>query len=322
MTTPDPEVTLAGTLTRPRTDEPVTAVVLISGSGPQDRDESLMGHRPFLVLADHLTRRGLAVLRLDDRGFGESTGSFASATTADFADDATAAVAYLRRRSDIGRIGLIGHSEGGLVAPIVANGSEKVDFVVLMAGPGVTGEEIIHLQSRLIILASGGTEEAAEKTHKTQQALFLAMKEEDDTTKLQERLRRILSERAEAADADPSSTRAAIETQVAQFSTPWYRYFLTYDPVPALRGLDCPVLAINGEKDLQVPPKENLEAIRAALESGGNSDFELVELEGLNHLFQSAETGAPSEYGRIEETFSPRALGVIGDWILERFPDG
>ena len=294
VTTPDPEVTLAGTLTRPAGDEPVTTVLLITGSGPQDRDESLMGHQPFLILADHLTRLGLAVLRLDDRGFGESTGNFATATSADFADDAAAAVAYLSQRSDVGNIGLIGHSEGGLIAPIVANRSADVDFVVLMAGPGLTGAEIIYLQSRLIILAGGGTEEEAEKTRKAQEALFAAMREEDDTTKLKERLRRILSERAADSDADETSALAAIDTQVAQFASPWYRYFVAYDPIPALRKLECPVLAIIGEKDLQVPPEENLEAIRTALEAGENPDFDLLELEGLNHLFQTAETGAPN----------------------------
>ena len=281
----------------------------------------MLGHQPFLILADYLTRLGLAVLRLDDRGFGESTGNFATATTADFADDTMAAVAYLHQRSDIGRIGLIGHSEGGLVAPIVANGSADVDFVVLMAGPGLTGEEIIYLQSRLIILAAGGTEEAAEKARGLQEALFTAMKEEDDLTELKAKLHRILSDRAAESDPDEASTAGEIDTQVAQFSAPWYRYFITYDPAPALRELDCPLLAINGEKDLQVPMKENFVAIQAALQAGGNPDFELVELKGLNHLFKTAETGAPNEYGKIEETLSPRALDVIGNWILERFGD-
>ncbi len=316
VATPDPEVTLAGTLTRLPGDEPVTSVVLITGSGPQDRDESIMGHQPFLVLADHLTRQGLAVLRLDDRGVGESTGNFTAATTLDFADDITAAVAYLRQRSDTGRIGLIGHSEGGLVAPIVANGSADVDFVVLLAGPGLPGEEILYRQSRLIIQAGGGSQEDADKNHQLQKAMFDAIKEEGDTTKLQEKLRNIL---ADTAGTDDTDAKAAIEAQVAQLSTSWFKTFLTYDPVPALRKLDCPVLAVNGEKDTQVPPKENLAAIRAALQAGKNSDFQLVELEGLNHLFQTAETGAPSEYGKIDETLSPRALNVVSSWILERF---
>ena len=189
-----PGVTLAGTLTLPPVDAPSPAVILISGSGPQDRDESLLGHRPFLVLADHLTRHGVAALRLDDRGVGESTGTFATATTSDFADDVLAAVEFLEQRADIGPIGLIGHSEGGLVAPMVANRSPEVDFVVLMAGPGLTGEEILYRQGILIMKANGASDEAAEANRKTQAALFAVLKQEDDVEVAREKLRAILLE--------------------------------------------------------------------------------------------------------------------------------
>ena len=317
-----PGVTLAGTLTLPSADAPSPAVVLISGSGPQDRDETLLGHRPFLVLADHLTRHGVAVLRLDDRGVGESTGDFAAATTSDFADDVLAAVEFLDRRPDIGPIGLIGHSEGGLVAPIVANRSSKASFVVLMAGPGLTGEEILYRQSVLIIKANGGSDEMAEANRKAQAALFAVLKEEDDVEVARARLRDILLE--SLAQATTGSTDENLELQVqaqlAQLTQPWFRYFLTYDPLPALRELACPVLAINGEKDTQVPSQENLEAIRQALTEGRNADFEIVELPGLNHLLQTADTGSPLEYASIEETTSPRALQTMTDWILARFP--
>ncbi|MCH7749980.1 MAG: alpha/beta fold hydrolase [Acidobacteria bacterium] len=310
-------VTLAGSLTLPDADAPAPVVVLITGSGPQDRDEALMGHRLFLVLADHLTRHGVAVLRLDDRGVGESTGSFATATSVDFADDVVSAVEFLDRRSDVGPIGLIGHSEGGLVAPIVANRSTAVRFVVLMAGPGLTGEEILYRQSDLIIKASGGTDEAAAANRAAQAAMFAAVKEENDPGVLRTRIREALE--PALADVPENARDAQIQAQLAQVTSPWFRYFLTYDPLPALRALVQPVLAINGEKDTQVSPKENLEAIRLALSEGGNDDVEIVELAGLNHLFQTAETGSPNEYATIEETISPRALQTMTDWILARF---
>ena len=310
-------VTLAGTLTLPDTEAPAPVVVLISGSGPQDRDEALAGHRPFLVLADHLTRHGVAVLRLDDRGVGESTGSFATATSVDFADDVVAAVEFLDRRPDVGPIGLIGHSEGGIVAPMVANRSTAVRFVVLMAGPGLVGEEILYRQSDLIITASGGSDEAAAANRRAQATLFAVIKAEDDPVVLRTRLRETLEEAMAAVP--PDAREVQIQAQLTQLTSPWFRYFLTYDPAPALRELDCPVLAIIGEKDLQVPPRANLEAIRHAFTVSGNEDVEVVELAGLNHLFQTAETGAPTEYSQIEETMSPRALDTMTGWILDRF---
>ena len=269
-----------------------------------------MGHRPFFVLADHLTRHGVAVLRLDDRGVGESTGSFATATSLDFTDDVVSAVEFLDQRSDVGPIGLIGHSEGGLVAPMVANRSSAVRFVVLMAGPGLTGEEILYRQSDLIIKANGGTDEAAATNRAGQAAMFAAVKEEDDPAVLLARFREALEPML--AGVPEEAREAQIRAQLAQVNSPWFRYFLTYDPVPALRALHQPVLAINGEKDTQVPPRDNLEAIRLALSAGGNDDVQLVKLEGLNHLFQTAE------YATIEETMSPLALRTMTDWILAR----
>ena len=315
---PEPSVTLAGTLTLPRGDGPHPTVILITGSGPQNRDEELLGHKPFLVLADHLTRRGIAVLRMDDRGIGESTGSFAEATTHDFADDIESAVGFLRQRQDIGTIGLIGHSEGGLVAPMVANRTSEVGFVLLMAGPGLTGEEILYLQSTAIIKANGGNDEAAAANNATQRTLFTILKEESDPQVAKERMAASLAESLAAAGVPEESRETQIQIQLAQIATPWFKYFLTYDPLPALRRLECPLLAVVGEKDTQVPPAENLAAIRTALEEGGNADYELVELAGLNHLFQTAETGSPNEYATIEETIAPLALETMSDWILKQ----
>ncbi len=319
---------LAGTLTLPRNGGPHPAVVLISGSGPQDRDETVMGHRPFLVLADHLTRQGIAVLRFDDRGVGGSTGDFATATSEDFATDALAGVTYLKSRSDIDgeKIGLIGHSEGGLVAPMVAVQSDDVAFIVLMAGPAVTGEEIILEQSVLISRAAGRSEADIQDDLATNREVFQIVKEEADLVVAAGRLKDLLT--AHAAELSPEEREQAgiteenldtqIQAQIQQANTPWVRFFLTYDPAPTLAKVRVPVLAINGEFDLQVPPNQNLPLMRQILEDSGNLDYTVEELPGLNHLFQTAVTGAPSEYVRIEETISPVALELMSQWILER----
>jgi len=319
-------VTLAGTLTKPRTGGPFPAVVLISGSGPQDRDEALLGHKPFLVLADYLTRQGLVVLRFDDRGVGASTGTFATATSEDFAGDVLAAVAYLKGRPDVdpAGIGLAGHSEGGLIAPMAAVRSADVAYLVLMAGPGLSGEEILYRQAALIARASGTSEEAIDQNRARQQRLFEVLKTEPDRASAAAQLRTILMESMAAMSDEEkralgltgSDVETVIERQVEQINAPWFRFFLTYDPAPTLRKVTCPVLAVNGDKDLQVPSQANLEAIDAALRDGGNTAVTTMALEGLNHLFQTAATGAPSEYATIEETFSPEALAVIGDWIV------
>lgn len=316
-------VKLAGTLTIPGQEGPFPAVLLISGSGPQDRDETLLGHRPFLVLADYLTRRGIAVLRVDDRGVGKSTGDFAQATSEDFASDVLAGVEYLKSRKEIDpkKIGLIGHSEGGIIAPMVAVQSSDVAFIILMAGTGLTGEEILYLQAALIARAEGASDEAIAKNRSLQEQLFTVLKEEPDDAVAEKRLRTIyedtLSE-AELSEKEKEIAEAAAEAEIQRILSPWFRYFLTYDPRPTLMKVKCPVLAINGEKDLQIPPKENLPAIEEALKLGGNNNYTIKELSGLNHLFQTAQTGSPSEYASIEETISPTALKIISDWILEQ----
>ncbi|HEX7287947.1 MAG TPA: alpha/beta fold hydrolase [Candidatus Angelobacter sp.] len=306
-------VTLAATLTLPQGTGPFPAVLLITGSGAQDRNEEVFGHRPFLVLADYLTRHGFAVLRADDRGFAKSTGNFASATTADFATDAEAGIVFLKSRPEINprKIGLVGHSEGGLIAPMVAARNPDVAFVVMMAGPGVPGDQIIPEQTRLITEAGGGTHEAAEKAT-TQQRELLALVRQDkggDNAALEKKLREKLG--AEVTEGQAGAT-------LQRLNSPWMRYFLAYDPAPALRKIKCPVLVINGEKDLQVPPAQNLPAIRKALEEGGNKHFEVVEMPGLNHLFQTAKTGSPNEYAQIEETVAPAALEKIAAWLAKQ----
>ncbi len=324
---PDGGHTLAGTFTRPGEGGPFPAVVLITGSGPQNRDEALMGHRPFLVLSDHLTRRGIAVLRFDDRGVGESTGDFAAATSRDFASDALAGVAYLKTRDDVdpGAIGLAGHSEGALVAPIAATQSGDVGYIVLMAGPGVNGERILYAQGALIARAGGATEEQIARSRAQQETVYDILKSEPDPARAAEALTETVraafdamtdAERTQAGVADSAAFDQVVAAQVQQVNTPWFRYFLTYDPAPVIEQVTVPVLAINGEKDLQVPYEENLREIEAALQRGGNTNYEIHALPDLNHLFQHAETGAPSEYAGIDETWSVESMELIAEWIL------
>lgn len=304
-------VTLAATLTIPQGKGPFPGVVLITGSGPQDRDETLLGHKPFLVLSDYLTRHGIAVLRADDRGFGKSTGVFAKATTADFATDTEAGVAYLKTRSEIDphKIGLIGHSEGGVIAPMVAARNKDVAFIVMMAGTGVPGDQVIVAQGEAINIANGMKPEDAAKNAATQRDIIHLIETEKDQTVLEKDIReRMAGQQAEAQ----------IGMEIRQFTSVWFRYFLTYDPATALRKVTCPALAINGSLDRQVLPNQNLPAIRKALEEAGNKHFEIDQLPGLNHLFQTAKTGSPTEYAQIEETMSPVALEKITGWILKQ----
>ena len=316
--------TMAGTFTRPASGGPFPSVVLISGSGPQDRDEALMGHRPFLVLADHLTRRGIAVLRYDDRGVGKSTGNFGTATSQDFASDALAAVAYLTGRDDVDpdAIGLAGHSEGGIVAPMAAVASPDISYIVLMAGQGVNGERILYAQAALIARAAGAPEQAIAQNRERQRAIFEVLKTEADPGRAGEAIATIIRAGLDNANAQGGATDnpaldQAVAAQVQQVNNPWFRYFLTYEPAPMLERVTVPVLAINGEKDLQVPHEENLREIEAALRRGGNTRYEMHALPGLNHLFQHAQTGAPGEYQSIEETWSVEAMELIADWILK-----
>lgn len=311
------KLTLAGTLTLPKTEGPHPAVILISGSGPQNRDEEVFGHRPFLVLADHLTRHGIAVLRYDDRGIGKSTGSFNSATSKDFARDAGSAVAYLAGRKDIdsGSIGLIGHSEGALIAPMVATQSSDVAFIVMLAGTGTAGKEVSLMQAKTLRPFQVPDEEAYELfTRKTidiaSSSTELALKKAE-LTRHYESIEPVLQSMLPAG----VEVDAFIAQQVGAMTTPWHQFFLTYDPASHLRKVTVPVLSLAGSNDVQVPGALHQPGIRRALEKGGNDDFVIRELEGLNHMFQESKTGAMSEYLLIEQTFSPLALNEITKWV-------
>ena len=309
------KISLAGTLTLPPGKGPFPAAILLSGSGPHDRDESVVGHRPFLVLADHLTRKGIAVLRFDKRGIGKSTGDYTNATTADFASDAEAVLAYLKTRKEIDpkKIGLIGHSEGGMIAPMVATRSNDVAWVVLLAGPALRGEDTLLLQSELILKTAGVNDGQIANTREFNKQTYALVRQEKDAAALEAKLNALVQSSGMSASLPP----AALQAQVRLMASPWFRFFLDYDPVPALRKTMCPVLALNGEKDLQIAPKENLAGIQKALQEGGNKDFQTTELPGLNHLFQHCPTGSPTEYGGILETMAPEVLNAVSDWLLK-----
>ena len=318
------KITLAGTLTLPKKEGQFPVVVLISGSGPQDRNEALLGHKPFLVLADHLTKNGIGVLRYDDRGTAESTGDFKTATSSDFATDAEAAITYLKTREEINKeqIGLIGHSEGGLIAPMVAARSKDVDFIVLLAGPGIPGDELLLMQQRLIAKAGGATEEELKLAYKNNKGALDIIVNSTSQKQLKKDLKKYVASIIEKYPEEEEipegmSEKKYIKAQVESLTTPWLTYFLKYNPKTSLSKVECPVLAVNGKKDLQVPAEANLRGIKSSIQKGGNTDVTVVAFDNLNHLFQNSETGSPDEYASIEETFSPLVLETISAWILK-----
>lgn len=319
---------LAGTLTIPQGEGPFPAAVLITGSGAQNRDEAIMGHRPFLVIADHLTRNGIAVLRADDRGVGGSSGNTMSATIADNAHDVRAAVALLRQhpKIDAARVGLIGHSEGGWVAPIVANDSAGVAFVIMLAGPAVSGEEILYAQTRAIAEASAVPAAVIEGSEAVSRKLYAIVKSEPDSARA---MRAMLALTDTVLRTLPPDQRAALDSAWNQpgradqlreglvvTTTPWFRFLLTYDPREALGALRVPVLALFGGRDLQVPPAQSVPILERLW--ARHPDATIHVFPELNHLFQHATTGLVAEYATLEETFAPAALEMMTAWIVER----
>jgi pimeloyl-ACP methyl ester carboxylesterase len=320
------EFKFAGTLTLPKYGGPFPAVVMITGSGPQNRDEELMGFKPFRVIADHLTRQGIAVLRYDDRGVGGSTGSVHEATSTDFATDVVAAVRFLKDRPEIdgARIGAIGHSEGGIIAPIAAQSGELA-FVVLLAGTSMTGEAILYDQADQIMAANGATEEQRKTQRETQEMMMHAIRTDEGWDEIEviltEQVRASLvdmpAEQRDAIDNPDEFVATQVKTQISRSQSPWFRAFIDYDPVPALEMLQIPALAIFGELDLQVPPRSNSEGMEKAFKSSGHEQYRIVTLPNANHLFQKATTGSPTEYATLEKAFVPELLPLITAWIKE-----
>jgi len=317
-------VKIAGTLTLPRSAGPHPVVLLITGSGSQDRNETIAGHHPFLLLADYLTRNGIAVLRVDDRGIGGTDTGSLSATSENFAEDVLAGVSFLKQRKEIDpkMIGLIGHSEGGMIAPMVAARSKDVAFIVLLAGLGQTGEDVIYTQTELIHKAQGTPPETLTHIVSLSRRINAVVKSETDGKRIEQRINEEVAAYAgtlsepEKQLFDPAA--AAIKTFMPMYKTPWYRYFIMFDPRPVLKNVRVPVLALNGEHDLQVAWKENLDLIAASLKAGGNENVTTKAFPKLNHLFQTSPTGLLSEYSQIEETMSPEVLKTMSDWILTR----
>jgi pimeloyl-ACP methyl ester carboxylesterase len=319
----------AGTLTIPRTEGKHPAVVMITGSGAQNRDEEIVGFKPFKIIADYLSSNGIAVLRYDDRGVGGSTGkTVAESTTEEFAGDVNEAVKFLKSRTDVNpdQVGLIGHSEGGIIAPMVASKYNGVAFIVLMAGTGVMGIDILKEQSRLIMKADNSTDEEIKGYQKMLDMVYDAMKNNkgwDELKKMfrqsmEESYKRMSKEQKKSIKSREDYINSMTDITINEFKSPWMQFFMMYDPYLALTKVTCPVLILFGEKDLQVPPAQNEKPMTDALTKGGNKDFIVKKFPDGNHLFQKAITGNPSEYATLPMEFVPGFLDAIKDWITER----
>lgn len=315
-------VKLAGTFTRPRGGGRYPAVLLLTGSGQQDRDETLFAHKPFLVLSDYLTRRGIAVLRLDDRGVGGSERGPLGITLKDLAGDARAGVAFLRGRTDVdpARVGLVGHSEGAMLAAMAAAETPDVAFIVMVAGTGVPGDRILLAQAASVAKISGASDAVIAWDRSVRERVYKVLAAETDGKPDAAARQRLLDAVATLTvpGLPENASRDLASTLLKAGSQPWLRYFLVYDPRQALARVKVPVLAIGGERDLQVPAAENLQEIERAVKANGNTDVTTVLIPTLNHLMQTSVTGSVAEYGTIEETFAPAALELIGDWIVKR----
>ena len=309
------KATLAATLTIPQGAGPFPGVVFIGGSGRTDRDESIAGHKPFLVLADALTRQGIAVLRYDKRGTAQSAGDYEQASMQDFAADAQAAFAFLtsRKEIDLKRTGVLGHSEGGILAAMVAARGNDVNWLVLLAAPAATGERTLLKQSELIARTGGLPEEQIAHSQQLDRMAYAAVRSEKGPAALEARLKELV----EKSGLNGAMPPAALQEQMRLMTTPWFREFLDFDPEPVFAQLKCPVLALNGDRDLQVDADDTVPLLRNAYEKSGNKDFTVAQISGVNHLFQHAPSGSPALYGAIEETIAPEVLKAIEHWLAQ-----
>ena len=316
-------IALSGTLTRPATNKAAPAVVLISGSGPQDRDQQMLGHRPFWVLADYLTRQGFAVLRFDDRGIGKSGGTFLQATSLDFASDVSAAVRYLQQRSDINKaqIGLIGHSEGGLIAPIVAQQQSGIGFLVLLAAPGLPGAEVSSWQFASMLTARGLPQSTVVHATAIYQSMnqFAAKKQQVTVAALEAHYQQLWQKLPAEVKQQliPLGGGQLSPDRLAELQNSWFQSFQRHDPQQWLSKIQIPTLVLYGSKDRQLEPTANLAMIEKSLQLAENSNYQLILLDGLNHLFQSASTGRWDEYASISETLSPKLLTSLSQWLQQ-----
>jgi uncharacterized protein len=320
-------VSLAGTLTLPPTGKQHPAVVMITGSGPQNRDEEIFGFKPFKLIADALTRKGIAVLRYDDRGVGGSTGNMAESTTKDFAMDAMAGVRYLQSRKDIDsrKIGLCGHSEGAIAAPLAAAGSPDIAFLVLIAGPGIPGDTLVLWQLVTLARAGGMSERDIQDAVALQHRVFDAVRTDTGWQELRASMAELIgrnlgempAEQRAALGDSAQFVASATDSKIRVTQSPWFKFFTTYDPAATLEKVQCPVLALFGERDMQVPPGVCKEPLESALRKGNNKDITVHVIPGANHLFQAATTGNPSEYGSLKKEFVPGFLDTLTAWVVK-----
>jgi pimeloyl-ACP methyl ester carboxylesterase len=317
---------LGGTLTLPEGEGPFPAAILVTGSGSQNRDEEIFGHKPFKLIADHLTRKGIAVLRYDDRGVASSGGSLLEATTGDFAGDARSAIRYLLKQSEIdhSKIGVIGHSEGGMIAFMLASSYDDIAFVITLAGPGVDGITILLEQSDYITSLSGVESSIREDNRIVMSKVYDIMVAHESYQAWEEKVieftSKFYSERQidDYSEADIERGKENLLASIPESAYAWMRYFVMFDPAPLFESITCPVLVLNGEKDCQVLPEQNTSAIENGLADAGNIETKIMVLPGLNHLFQNCETGLPNEYGIIEETFDQNTLDIMAEWIRQQ----
>ncbi|MDQ6756263.1 MAG: alpha/beta fold hydrolase [Bacteroidota bacterium] len=324
---PDKTLHYGATITIPKGKGPFPAMVLITGSGSQNRDEEIMEHKPFAVIADHLTKNGFIVLRVDDRGMGKSSGGTAMATSADFAKDVNTSLDYLKKRKevDIKHIGMMGHSEGGMIAPMVATQRKDIDFIIMLAGPGEKISKVMEDQNAAIMLSSGMPKNMVEAYiklyHKMIPAIVNAQNIDDAKKRLIAELeawKKITPKNTvmlTTGITDEAKQNQFVNVFATSLDNPWFKYFLQFDPQPYLTKLKCKVLALNGEKDLQVISKPNLKGIKMALQKSKSPGYEIKEMRGLNHLFQHCKKCTVNEYGELEETFSPEVLQIMSDWL-------
>lgn len=329
----DKSIKFAGTLTYPAIEPGINyikqptypTILLITGSGAQNRDEEMFLHKPFAVIADYLTRKGFAVLRVDDRGVGKSTGKFQGATSADFANDVEAGIDFLKTQGEIDstKLGLLGHSEGGMIAPMVASRRKDIKFIVLLAGPGVPITKLMSEQFYAISKSGGGDETISKLGSRLFEQAVTAVHSSKDTNVMRKKIVDLLAKDYpsnkklyDSLELNTDALRNSYASgRIKSMLEPWYYYFSGFDPTPYLTKLSCDVLALNGEKDVQVLPKSNLEGMKAGLKKSRSKRYEVKEIPGLNHLFQTCKKCSPQEYGELEETFSPVALEIIGEWL-------
>jgi pimeloyl-ACP methyl ester carboxylesterase len=318
------------TITYPNDHIKHPLVVLITGSGKQDRDETIFDHKPFAVIADYLTKKGFAVLRVDDRGAGKSTGEFSKSTSADFALDVEEHIIYAKTLAmvDTNKIGLLGHSEGGLIAPMVAARNKSVAFIVLMAGPGIQIVDLMGIQNELVLKSVGIGQDAINAYiplyKKLMKTIIASDKKEDAIIKAKEIVKdwytitdKVLVKKTTNIN-DEAGVEKFANNMVETLSTNWWKYFGAYDPQPTLQKVKCPVLAMNGSADIQVPANASIHGIEAALKKGGNKQFTTKQFEGLNHLFQKCSKCTVAEYGELETTIEPEVLDTMSSWLLEQ----